>query len=66
MDAFLQAFEEIDEDCSGEITIPELRKYMKKKNYEEAFVEVSHSVNHICHSTDACNQLLSEEVSELG
>lgn len=50
-DAFLQAFEEIDEDCSGEITVPELRKYMKKKNYEEAFVEVSHVVADVLLST---------------
>lgn len=35
---FHKAFEAIDEDGSGEITVEELQHYMIKNNYKESFV----------------------------
>ena len=45
MEAFVEAFFDIDKDKRGEITKEELEKYMRQQNYEDAFVMVNLPLN---------------------
>lgn len=41
MDAFVDAYFEIDRDMKGIITTDELVTYMRANNYDDAFVKVN-------------------------
>ena len=43
MDAFVDAYFDIDTDMTGHITSDELTHYMKSNNYDDGFIRVIHS-----------------------